>query len=38
MHGKVIEQRNKCSDKVKKTKYAHPSYVYVPPKSLEDAQ
>ena len=36
MHGKIIEQRKQASDKVKKTKFAHPSYTYVPHKVAEE--
>ena len=32
MHGKVIEERNKATDEVKKTRYADRSYKYTPMK------
>jgi len=32
MHGKVIEERNKATDEVKKTRYADRSYKFTPMK------
>eukprot|EP00330_Aristerostoma_sp_ATCC50986_P006048 CAMPEP_0114587876 /NCGR_PEP_ID=MMETSP0125-20121206/10724_1 /TAXON_ID=485358 ORGANISM="Aristerostoma sp., Strain ATCC 50986" /NCGR_SAMPLE_ID=MMETSP0125 /ASSEMBLY_ACC=CAM_ASM_000245 /LENGTH=206 /DNA_ID=CAMNT_0001784001 /DNA_START=52 /DNA_END=672 /DNA_ORIENTATION=+ len=33
IHGPIIEERNNVSERVKKTKYAHPDYEYIPMKS-----
>lgn len=35
MKTKIVENRNNASDKTKKTKYADPSYNYVPMKKAE---
>ena len=34
MHKKVIEERGKVSEKEKRTRYADPSYQYIPKKAI----